>query len=101
LRRPRSATLPPSTTLFRSCCDQDPVDPAAEKRGQKAVGSGPETGEHVAQRALQVEDSLLASVDRLQGVDQHDLPVQAGEMLAEEDRKSTRLNSSHVKISYA
>src|SRR2546430_11916339 len=76
IRRPPRSTLFPYTTLFRSLA----VD--AERRGQP-LGLGPPEGlrawAHVKLHPLTYE--------RLELVD--------------EDRKSTRLNSSHSQISYA
>src|SRR5436309_10742654 len=74
--RPPSSTLFPYTTLFRSILSarlEDTVRPAA-----KAVGIE-RAGEKVR---LLLDDGTSAEGDVL-------------------DRKSTRLNSSHVKISYA
>src|SRR3712207_8645367 len=80
IRRPPRSTLFPYTTLFRS---------AAEAAG---AGAGPHP------RAV-----LADAVDRHQP-----LPHQRGDDASEqrlqpgaEDRKSTRLNSSHANISYA
>src|SRR5690606_42150766 len=69
--QPRSSLFP-YTTLFRS-----------------------DLGGHVGEAAQPVE--VVVEVDRLPGVE-HDRPGPAG---MARDRKSTRLNSSHVKISYA
>src|SRR5690625_6438533 len=78
LRRPPSSTLFPYTTLFRSRPQRlgirrgnDPGGTAAQRR-QGAVESGP-------------------AARRRHGRD----------VLPQRDRKSTRLNSSHVAISYA
>src|SRR3989442_11795935 len=74
IRRPPRSTLFPYTTLFRS-------------------------REHVSERsAARVRDG-----ERSRGVrgDELDLHTLAGERMQVEDRKSTRLNSSHVRISYA
>src|SRR5690349_23715059 len=73
MRRPPKSTLFPYTTLFRSVLGvlAGPVDRA-------------QVGEH--------EVGVGATAD--------ELPAAGGE-LAAQDRKSTRLNSSHVEISYA
>src|SRR5690606_41328272 len=93
LRRPPRCTLFPYTTLFRSV---QPVwwedgtsavlEVAALQERQHRLGHG-----HVIGRAV-VEDAVEGAevVHRLQHVE-----------LIRVDRKSTRLNSSHVKISYA
>src|SRR2546426_4344299 len=75
IRRPPRSTLFPYTTLFRSIAHHADIDPV--------VG----------------EDAVDVQADELQaagetGVD-HDCSHRIG------DRKSTRLNSSHLVISYA
>src|SRR5690349_24048850 len=89
IRRPPRSTLFPYTTLFRSRVG-DPVELDVVGAGHEAV----EVREHVVD-----PHGLLDGVqaERLHGLDgdrAHD-PERA------EDRKSTRLNSSHVEISYA
>src|SRR5258708_24339394 len=80
IRRPPRSTLFPYTTLFRSrCCGPDPASrrdrpPPRRTRGIRAK-SIVMTG-----MVLVVDDSLTVRM---------------------EDRKSTRLNSSHQIISYA
>ena len=64
--------------------DQDAVDPAREKVGEDAAAPRPETGEDLRQRTLEVGHGAGTGVQRLQGVDQHDLAVEPGDMLAEE-----------------
>src|SRR5690606_41355032 len=81
IRRPPSSTLFPYTTLFRSSrSDQGQRgDRAKENRSrQKILNCPPGTGTDTVLRFLQSP-----------------MPLQ------KTDRKSTRLNSSHVKISYA
>src|SRR5690606_41687120 len=73
LRRPPRSTLFPYTTLFRSV----PV----RHRRRPCPGDGPRQG------------------GRTRPAARSDRPQPAGR--AAGDRKSTRLNSSHVKISYA
>src|SRR5256885_12600121 len=72
IRRPPRSTLFPYTTLFRSV----PSGPAG--RGRRETGG-----------LRQVEHAV------------HPLHRAAGGPLVEIDRKSTRLNSSHLVISYA
>src|SRR3712207_8221127 len=81
IRRPPRSTLFPYTTLFRSR-----EDPGAQGLGDVRGRVEPE-----AQRAGHPR------------VDGHARPAHAGEGDEEqdEDRKSTRLNSSHANISYA
>src|SRR5438874_5287430 len=76
LRRPPRSTLFPYTTLFRSVADVPPerLDDGLERSGHELVAA-PEHHE----RAGRV------------GLRRH----------FRRDRKSTRLNSSHVEISYA
>src|SRR5207249_10550243 len=71
IRRPPRSTLFPYTTLFRS------LGACHEERRAE--------GEH--KEALEIE---VASIDHVERT-----------CLGNEDRKSTRLNSSHVSISYA
>src|SRR5690349_23125126 len=77
IRRPPRSTLFPYTTLFRS-----PVH-AHRRAAVRSVRAG--RGAHRARRA----DPAAVPVAR------------AGAARCETDRKSTRLNSSHVEISYA
>src|SRR5207253_10061029 len=78
---PPTSTLFPYTTLFRSSpgpCHQHPVDEPAERRGQQG-------GRHRHADRPPLPDHQPAAQDAGEGG----------------DRKSTRLNSSHVAISYA
>src|SRR5690349_22836167 len=79
IRRPPRSTLFPYTTLFRSLVD--------------SLGS-----EHIGLANLSVPTLVIGSTkDRL-------LPMVSSRHIARmapKDRKSTRLNSSHVEISYA
>src|SRR5690606_40196159 len=77
IRRPPSATLFPYTTLFRSFDAEGNV--VAQADGEMP---GFPTSAWIADRAFEDARAL-------------DVPPEA------EDRKSTRLNSSHVKTSYA
>src|SRR3712207_9011932 len=75
IRRPPRSTLFPYTTLFRS----------------RAAGGGEEEDDDFGIRAAEVE--VAAAVVEEREVEH----LRAGG----EDRKSTRLNSSHANISYA
>src|SRR5438067_10454117 len=77
IRRPPRSTLFPYTTLFRSL--QDPV-----------------LRDHIEPRGRLVQDDQRR-LRRERRCNAHPLLLAAGEL----DRKSTRLNSSHVSISYA
>src|SRR3712207_8446408 len=82
IRRPPRSTLFPYTTLFRS-----PHVPA-----QDALTRRPELG----------DGGLRAGVLQA-GLDLHaaESTVLEGVLQQQQDRKSTRLNSSHANISYA
>src|SRR3712207_7045785 len=85
IRRPPRSTLFPYTTLFRSRARRRVEHPLrAVVRGEQP----PHLGAHVGVRGGAREPPL--SLVRLD--------VEGG---VEEDRKSTRLNSSHANISYA
>src|SRR3712207_7321333 len=88
IRRPPRSTLFPYTTLFRS------------RGGERAqVRAGAAAGVErpcIEQRADRVQRRRV--VDVAPSVDQHLAGVGTVET---EDRKSTRLNSSHANISYA
>src|SRR5690554_7276630 len=86
IRRPPRSTLFPYTTLFRSLF--------AHLQPQACV--------EIAQRFIQQQQTRL--FNQCAG-DGHPLLLAAGELggpaIEQLDRKSTRLNSSHVRISYA
>src|SRR5688572_32283709 len=89
LRLPRRSTLFPYTTLFRSLLDQPLVDDAA--RVVAVVQRRQAADRHVDH----VDVRLLRHVD-------HPFDERVARAARdEEDRKSTRLNSSHSQISYA
>src|SRR2546426_2543263 len=79
IRRPPRSTLFPYTTLFRSLRRR-----ARRRRGCAAAGA----------------EGLRTHSGRARGVLGW-LPGHRGAALARPDRKSTRLNSSHLVISYA
>src|SRR3712207_9290903 len=100
IRRPPRSTLFPYTTLFRS--DYDTA--AAGPRELRAPGAGVERG--VEQRVdLGGGDADLFEDELIEREQAAELgPVATREQRhgrAREDRKSTRLNSSHANISYA
>src|SRR3712207_8393597 len=87
IRRPPRSTLFPYTTLFRSVT---PVDRRDRRVGRRCrAGARAEPGDEDAVEAAAAELKRLL-VPRRREVD-----------LEVEDRKSTRLNSSHANISYA
>src|SRR5256885_9755393 len=79
IRRPPRSTLFPYTTLFRSHPDQIRAFPALY------------TFLEIAQIGLEVSGARVVTTN---------VPVNAPNPV-ESDRKSTRLNSSHLVISYA
>src|SRR3712207_8111371 len=83
IRRPPRSTLFPYTTLFRS-------HGASEEDG----------GELPVQDTLEVE-RVAREVEQLDFALQRLVPELAVLEVATQDRKSTRLNSSHANISYA
>src|SRR2546428_1031114 len=76
IRRPPRSTLFPYTTLFRSL-QQPAHDRAPERVGEQYIVD------------VAIQHVVLRVSDHLGG------------HVAEQDRKSTRLNSSHDQISYA
>src|SRR5690606_42050530 len=90
IRRPPRSTLFPYTTLFRSVVDLDGVR-------MDEPGGGP----CLASRSYPVAEARLEG--RALHLDRHHAMQRLVEGAPDDgqDRKSTRLNSSHVKISYA
>src|SRR5439155_22813968 len=91
-RKPPHTTLFPYTTLFRS--DHDPMHGAGVPLRTVADGAA----RRQARRAVARSRPLQRIAARLR--DARDRAVDNG-ALRPGDRKSTRLNSSHVAISYA
>src|SRR3712207_7140469 len=88
IRRPPRSTLFPYTTLFRSLFDGGPPE-ARVYRQLRAAGV----------RRLDLLVSTHQSRDHQGGL--HEVLDRIPTGLLLEDRKSTRLNSSHANISYA
>src|SRR3712207_8775342 len=89
IRRPPRSTLFPYTTLFRSAAEayvRDSAGPVVVKASGLAAGKGVVVAEST-------EEALEAVREMLAGT--------AFGGAGREDRKSTRLNSSHANISYA
>src|SRR3712207_7496929 len=82
IRRPPRSTLFPYTTLFRSQADR--------------LEHGDDDAQAGIDRALELAELL----DHAPLVGAHD-PDASGHPDEQQDRKSTRLNSSHANISYA
>src|SRR5690606_42054129 len=96
LRRPPTSPLFPYTTLFRSL-----LPAALFQRDCTVARCGPRAGRGVCLWQLyycrhQLPHPCVDHLPSREGCEFHASP--AG---ARKDRKSTRLNSSHVKISYA
>src|SRR3712207_8596217 len=89
IRRPPRSTLFPYTTLFRSGRQHDEARSGGEQVGDEAGGTA---------------DLLEVVQDQQQPLvgDVVEDPLRRGPAVRDvEDRKSTRLNSSHANISYA
>src|SRR3712207_6905858 len=88
IRRPPRSTLFPYTTLFRS--------ETLARTGQRADA----TRQRISARLNELQDSVdHAGFQRDLALDE--LAIEQRERADAEDRKSTRLNSSHANISYA
>ena len=64
--------------------EEDAVDAAAEDGREPGARAGAEAGEDLGHGGAQVLDGARAVVDGAERVDQHDLPVEPGEVVAEE-----------------
>src|SRR5438067_6231494 len=85
IRRPPRSTLFPYTTLFRS--EVDPVGVRDAVLRPRRARSDPRV----------VVLQAAADAEGLRGIEGDPVVLAGGDV----DRKSTRLNSSHVSISYA
>src|SRR3712207_8679636 len=90
IRRPPRSTLFPYTTLFRSPTDA-PNKAEAEDFVKYLLSD--------AGQKIYAEHGYRPVTDKL--VDEKKFPTPKQLFTIEEDRKSTRLNSSHANISYA
>src|SRR5699024_12404950 len=96
LRAPHSF---PTTTLFRSTVIEEQTQPAVESEPQRQEGS---YQEQVCQTEPEDADNdYVAQVIRPHILRGHILAGHSTATTKCGDRKSTRLNSSHVSISYA
>src|SRR3712207_8342936 len=99
IRRPPRSTLFPSTTLFRS------------REGARAAGCAGADRAAMNRLIANLPTSIFAHMSGLalehkavnlgQGFPDFGWPEDVVARAAQEDRKSTRLNSSHANISYA
>src|SRR5690606_41457204 len=87
-RRPQIPTLFPYTTLFRSRFFGPALEPVLD--GEDVIAVGVNSTRASRHKHGEVSPGQIAWVNR-----------HLQEARPEQDRKSTRLNSSHVKISYA
>ena len=55
------------------------------------AGAGAENAQYGFERALQVNDGVAALIERPERVDEHDLPVEPAEVVAEEGPHDVRL----------
>src|SRR5699024_12690904 len=90
--RPRLSTLFPYTTLFRSA-----VERFEQKHPHELMGKG-QPGDR-QQQIAGLFDLIRQAMRRAD--DEADAAVRVADAAELRDRKSTRLNSSHVSISYA
>src|SRR5256885_12037656 len=98
IRRPPRSTLFPYTTLSRSLADRrqaDHLEPPLQRLHRELPG--------LLHRVPERLDALLADPARLQHAVRRRPAFDESPLdrLAVTDRKSTRLNSSHLVISYA
>src|SRR3712207_8081015 len=91
IRRPPRSTLFPYTTLFRSVARRDPEAPRFE------------FGEEFCLKQMDLAQVRLGRIGGDPRAVLHGRPRMgvSFDAVALEDRKSTRLNSSHANISYA
>src|SRR5699024_12556041 len=92
LRRPPTLTVSPSTTLFRSWTVRVGMGAAHLQEGGRTVT--------VAGHRLPAVDVDLGNPHAVAFLPEQ-LSLEVLDLEGELDRKSTRLNSSHVSISYA
>src|SRR5205807_6390239 len=97
-RPPPLSTLSPYTTLFRSIAAPVPVLVVTVGNVQGGAQEG-DAGEHLLGEDRVAGDDLPFVVGELAGFEQD--PVRDRHFADVVDRKSTRLNSSHLVISYA
>src|SRR5439155_19760263 len=96
IRRPPTTTLFPYTTLL-------PISCVCPREPRMAVGGDSVADHHHERVGERLSDRAIRNLEDHDG---GSLPAEsreagAGQAFAGRDRKSTRLNSSHVAISYA
>src|SRR5690606_39362536 len=97
-RRPPRSTLFPYTTLFRSADELRALVHRLDVGAAAVAHRRTEPAEHLVDDLGEVALERHAALDAL---GDELLEVVLGVLEVAVDRKSTRLNSSHVKISYA
>src|SRR2546430_15575414 len=100
IRRPPRSTLFPYTTLFRSGQERLVVLLVADRDPGALTGEGPDSDPVEGTAAGEVLGVLVQPQPDEVGLGGRHRPA-LGQQLVAEDRKSTRLNSSHSQISYA
>src|SRR5690242_2060627 len=60
------------------------INSRAQQRAQKCLSPSLEAIEYLLKRMFKIKECIWTGVDRGQGVDQHDLPIEPGKMIAEE-----------------
>src|SRR5256885_11019203 len=95
IRRPPRSTLFPYTTLFRS--------PGTAHRTGIYLTPVEQDGEGLHFRLLRCSTNLSGPTENFRATDRRiiDALNREAAFIFEKDRKSTRLNSSHLVISYA
>src|SRR3712207_8253661 len=97
IRRPPRSTLFPYTTLFRSEAGQ-----AVDREREVDLVVVLELGEPVAVLEDLADDTLgVLRLQRIGALDGHEMAMRTDERRGGQDRKRTRLNSSHANISYS
>src|SRR5690606_41145777 len=96
---PQRSDLLPDTTLFRS--GQDGHYNLISALHKSVRGSDPDAALYYLARMLDAGEDPLYLGRRIVRMASEDIGLADPQALSIADRKSTRLNSSHVKISYA
>src|SRR3712207_9578157 len=100
IRRPPRSTLVPYTTLFRSCTSLKPIELRAIGALSRVRHLDP--GETIYQAGDRAETLFIMNRGVAEILADGASHSAGGTYLSRgEDRKSTRLNSSHANISYA
>src|SRR5262245_63853456 len=97
LLRPPRSTLFPYTTLFRSALGQRPGRLAHDVGDELGLGGLVEEVDRAARQHALVEQRHLVRA----AANPEQVHVEREDLVQPLDRKSTRLNSSHLGISYA